>query len=100
MVLSWAALNSYEPMRFAGTWKQYSKKAMPQLMAITFHRATLRYFKCPYHANVINMFEIVRSRIVRKVCSCLHHQGVTIRTGQDVSIIFLTEYAPARFRGY
>jgi len=34
-------------MRFAGTWKQYSKKAIPQLMTITFQSATLRNFKCP-----------------------------------------------------
>jgi hypothetical protein len=31
MVLSWTVLNSYDPMRLAGTWKQYSKNAMPQL---------------------------------------------------------------------
>src|SRR5260221_1295485 len=65
MVLSCAALNSYEPIRFAGTWKQYSKKAMPQLMAITFQSATLRNFKWPYHANVIKILETVRRRIVR-----------------------------------
>src|SRR5579864_8436727 len=65
MVLSCAALNSYEPSRLAGTWKQYSKNAMPQLVMITFHRATLRNFKCPYQANVMNMFEMVRRRIVR-----------------------------------
>src|SRR6266481_3950480 len=65
MVFSCAALNSYEPMRLAGTWKQYSKKAMPQLMTITFHNATLRNFKWPYHANVMKIFEMVRRRIVR-----------------------------------
>src|ERR1700756_381149 len=65
MVLSCAVLNSYEPIRFAGTWKQYSKKAIPQLMTITFHSATLRNFKCPYHANVMKIFEMVRRRIVR-----------------------------------
>src|SRR6267378_6891335 len=65
MVLSCAVLNSYEPIRLAGTWKQYSKKAIPQLMTITFHSATLRYFKCPYQANVIKTFEMVSRRIVR-----------------------------------
>src|ERR1700756_2605682 len=65
MVLSCAVLNSYEPIRLAGTWKQYSKKAMPQLMTITFHSATLRNFKWPYHANVMKIFEMVRRRIVR-----------------------------------
>src|ERR1700676_1280517 len=65
MVLSCAALNSYEPMRLAGTWKQYSKKAMPQLARMTFQSASLRFFRWPYHAKVINIFEIVSKRIVR-----------------------------------
>jgi hypothetical protein len=37
---------------------------MPQLAMITFHRASLRYFKCPYQAQVMNMLEIVSSRMV------------------------------------
>src|ERR1700681_2848895 len=65
MVLSCAALNSYEPMRLAGTWKQYSKKAMPQLARITFHSASLRYFRWPYQAKVMKIFEIVSKRMVR-----------------------------------
>src|SRR6266849_1763205 len=40
-------------MRFAGTWKQYSKKAMPQLTAMTFHSASLRYLRWPYQAKVL-----------------------------------------------
>src|SRR6266478_7735323 len=64
MVLSCAVVNSYEPMRFAGTWKQYSKKAMPQLARITFHNASLRYLRWPYQANVIKMFEMVSRKIV------------------------------------
>jgi hypothetical protein len=65
MVLSCAVLNSYEPMRFAGTWKQYSKKAIPQLTRITFQSAEVRYFKWPYQANVMKIFEMVRRTIVR-----------------------------------
>src|SRR6267378_7474688 len=65
MVLSCAVVNSYEPMRFAGTWKQYSKKAMPQLARITFHSASLRYLRWPYHAKVMKMLEIVSSKMVR-----------------------------------
>src|SRR5271168_4886616 len=65
MVFSCAALNSYEPMRLAGTWKQYSKNAMPQLARITFHNASLRYFKWPYQAKVMKILEIVSSRMVR-----------------------------------
>src|ERR1700688_3812911 len=67
MVLSCAALNSYEPMRLAGTWKQYSKKAMPQLARMTFQSASLRYFRWPYQAKVIKIFEMVSRRIVRIV---------------------------------
>jgi len=48
----------------AGTWKQYSKKAMPQLATTTFQSATLRYFRCPYQAKVMKMLEMVSSRIV------------------------------------
>src|SRR6267154_3936430 len=52
-------------MRFAGTWKQYSKKAIPQATMITFQSASLRNFRWPYQAKVMKMFEIVSSRIVR-----------------------------------
>src|ERR1700757_296857 len=52
-------------MRFAGTWKQYSKNAMPQLATMTFHKASLRYFRWPYHAKVMKILEMVRSRTVR-----------------------------------
>src|SRR5579864_6785396 len=100
MVLSCAALNSYEPSRLAGTWKQYSKNAMPQLMMITFHRATLRNFKCPYQANVMNMFEMVRRRIVRKFFSCVNQQDVMLGDGRVVSIYCIMECALARFPGY
>src|SRR5215472_4839450 len=65
MVFNCAGVNSYDPMRFAGTWKQYSKKAMPQLTRITFHSASLRNFRCPYHAIVMKTLEIVSNSIVR-----------------------------------
>src|SRR5579863_1404837 len=64
MVLSCAVENSYEPIRFAGTWKQYSKKAMPQLARMTFHSASLRYLRWPYQAKVIKIFETVSRTIV------------------------------------
>src|SRR5436305_15179618 len=65
IVFNCAGVNSYDPKRFAGTWKQYSKKAMPQLTTITFHSASLRNLRCPYHATVIKIFEIISKRIVR-----------------------------------
>jgi hypothetical protein len=51
-------------MRYAGTWKQYSKKAMPQLARVTFQRASLRYLKWPYQANVIKTLEMSRRTMV------------------------------------
>lgn len=38
---------------------------MPQLATMTFHNASLLYFKCPYHAKVMKILEMVNSRIVR-----------------------------------
>lgn len=52
-------------MRLAGSWRQYSKNAMPQLAMMTFQRASLRYFRWPYHAKVMKIFSVVRSKMVR-----------------------------------
>src|SRR5712691_7225633 len=52
-------------MRFAGTWKQYSKKAIPQLARMTFQSASLRNFKWPYHAKVMKILDTMSNRIVR-----------------------------------
>src|SRR4051794_23838608 len=37
---------------------------MPQLMRITLSSGALRYFRCPYQANVMKTFETSSSRIV------------------------------------
>ncbi len=71
MVFSCAKVNSYEPMRFAGTWKQYSANAMSQLMTITLNSGAWRYFKWPYQAIVMKMLERVNSRIVIMRICCL-----------------------------
>jgi hypothetical protein len=42
----------------AGTAKQYSTKAMPQLATTTSHSGLSVNFKCPYQANVMKTFEI------------------------------------------
>jgi hypothetical protein len=39
---------------------------MSQLIRITFQRTVFLNFKCPYHAAVIKMFEIVRRMMVFK----------------------------------
>ncbi len=64
--------NSLEPKRFAGIIKQYSKKAMPQLMRIMPKMPQFSnlfpknlYFKCPYQAIVINTLEAMSKAIVQ-----------------------------------
>ena len=39
--------------RLAGTWKQYSAKAIPQLTMIASQRGEALCFRCPYQARVI-----------------------------------------------
>ena len=58
------------PMRLAGTWQQYSKKAIAQLKAMTPMSGQLLLvpvcwsLRCPYHASVMKMLLSTRSRIV------------------------------------
>src|ERR1700747_2756195 len=88
MVLSCAVVNSYEPMRFAGTWKQYSKNAMPQLARMTFHNASLRYLRWPYQAKVMKMFETVKNKIVRtRISGSLESSSQTQRNGEPLRSI-------------
>src|SRR5687768_5873143 len=55
-------------MRFAGTWSRYSKKAMPQLAtAAQYHGFVFQFFKCAYHANVMNAFEKINNTTVLKM---------------------------------
>src|SRR5512132_895267 len=49
-------------MRFAGTWRRYSKSAMPQLAsAASHHGFDERLRKWAYQANVMKTFEAVNS---------------------------------------
>lgn len=67
ITLSWTNENGpplpWKPIRLAGTWKQYSNSAIPQLKSITpINEILLNHgywtsFKCPYQASVINMLE-------------------------------------------
>ena len=60
--------NSAEPMRLAGTWKQYSKRATPQLMRMTSMRLkrSRRDLKaiCPYQASVMKALEMTSNATV------------------------------------
>ena len=51
-------------MRLAGTVKQYSKNAMPQLISIAFQSVMEVSFKCQYQANVIKIFDTISKAIV------------------------------------
>lgn len=64
MVFSCTALKTACPIRFAGTCKQYSKKAIPQLITMTKNNGEDLYFKCPYHAKVIKIFEQTNKKMV------------------------------------
>jgi hypothetical protein len=69
MVLSSAAVNLPWPMRLAGTWKQYSMKAMPQLANIAIQRGLCLKRRWPYHANVMKTLDMMRRTTV---CTKLH----------------------------
>src|SRR5690349_7175636 len=73
-MISWRIFSStveklWFPQRLAGTMKMYSKKAMPQLRRTTFHKGitppplSWLYFKCPYQAKVMKMFEMTSKAI-------------------------------------
>src|SRR3954466_1613662 len=68
MILSCATVYpaSRKPIRFAGTCNRYSNSAMPQLAsATTYHEEpSLKNFRWPYQATVMNTFEATRSRMV------------------------------------
>ena len=61
---------SRNPMRLAGTWKQYSNKAKNQLNKMTPNSGKWsnqlncwRIFKWPYQAHVIKMLDTINNKI-------------------------------------
>src|SRR5688572_1760702 len=68
-ILSCAALwPALWPRRLAGTWKQYSSRAIAQLTRMTTHSAACLkrgLARWPYHANVMKTLEMVSRRTVR-----------------------------------
>lgn len=60
------------PILFAGTWQQYSKRAMPQLMRIIAKRErpephfVCENLRCPYQAMVMKLFDTMSKRIVQR----------------------------------
>ena len=61
---------SIKPILLAGTWKQYSKKAKPQLNKIISGKPKLLNqlkslsFRWPYQAKVMKMLEMISNIIV------------------------------------
>ena len=62
---------SRNPILLAGTWKQYSKNAIPQLTRIMLNSPRLLNqficlnFRCPYHASVMKLFDRIKRAIVQ-----------------------------------
>src|SRR6185437_1274107 len=50
-------------MRFAGTAKQYSANAIPQLTSTTIHSGRSGNLSCPYQAKVMKTLETERKTI-------------------------------------
>jgi hypothetical protein len=77
ITFNWTRVNgppsSWKPIRLAGTWKQYSKKATPQLMRIIANMDGCKelFFpkkrRCPYQAIVMKVLERVRNPMVNKM---------------------------------
>src|SRR5262252_8470655 len=93
-------------MRLAGTWKQYSTEAISQLTTIAFHSGDSRNFRCPYQANVINTFEIVRRIMVRMaehlarndtVRTTAYHRQCSKRAVPDTFVVVHSSFAPLNF---
>src|SRR6478752_4179690 len=63
MLLSSAGEYTALPILFAGTMKQYSTKAMPQLTTITKNIGDVLNLRWPYHARVMKMFEQTSSKM-------------------------------------
>ena len=55
----------------AGTWKQYSTKAISQLITMTFNNGDDLYLRWPYQAKVIKMLEAVK-RISGFICNVFY----------------------------
>src|SRR2546423_15603726 len=71
------------PMRLAGTWKQYSTKAMSQLTRIASPMAERLKRRWPYQAKVMKTLETVSSRAVRRIEPCLVMRGLYRRAGHS-----------------
>jgi hypothetical protein len=64
-ILSCGRVITVYPIRFAGTWNWYSKKAIPQARIATRNQGRwVISRRCPYQAAVMKVFEARRRRTV------------------------------------
>src|SRR3989304_10164433 len=83
----------------------FTTKAMNQLIKITFSRGDSLYFRCPYHAMVINIFDTIKRIIVfilvfplgcvsmKKSYSKLYHGRMFLENGfYGVKLLFLDDF--------
>lgn len=58
MIFNCASENCVAPIRLAGTCNRYSNNAMPhEINAAIHHGLLVKFFKWPYHAKVMKMFD-------------------------------------------
>src|SRR5215471_20671852 len=79
-------------MRLAGTWKQYSAKAISQLTVMAVSSGTLRNFRWQYQAIVMNRFEQNRSRTVIMMPESYHVTPLLLTEPPTyLALTFMTE---------
>lgn len=90
---------SRNPILLAGTWKKYSKRAIPQLIRITttsgraWNHEYSFSFRWPYHAKVINMLERTSRAIVSKIfISVIWSANIASIAITPLASIFLSHY--------
>src|SRR5262245_43858482 len=81
MVLSSAGEYIALPHRLAGTAKQYSTKALPQLATTTSHSGRSVNLKCPYQVKVMNTLDTTSSTMGLMARGQPGHRFGTLRNG-------------------
>src|SRR6185312_16249966 len=67
-------------MRLAGTARQYSKNAMPQLASTATHIAAAGNLSWPYQAVVMNRLE-QQSSTIGRIAAVVSGMGLSVRRG-------------------
>ncbi len=91
MIFNWAVSKFLDDSLFAGIIKQYSKKAIPQLIKIIKNKGIelSLNFRLPYHANVIKTFETTSNKNGQNLINediCKTSQKVIYYTKTQISL--------------